>query len=234
MNRYSHLPALILAASLLGWHSADAAAQDRMVTIRADYSEDWAQHWEDVRLASRVNRFTVVDEAGTSVLKAFSENSASALWHEIGIAPGDGDRVSWRWKVERPLVNKAREREKRGDDYAARLFVIFNAEPFSRQARAICYVWSSTEPVGAAYPNPYFSNVGTVVVQHGNERIGQWIREEREFVQDYREAFGEDPETVTAVAVMVDTDNTGGSALSWFDSIEIKTRVTDSAPGQAR
>ena len=233
MNSHSLLASL-LAAALIGSPSSDAAAQDRLMTIAADFSEGWAQRWEEVRLAPRANRFSVVDEAGASVLKAVSENSASALWHSIDTQPRDGDRISWRWKVDRPLLENEHEREKRGDDYAARLFVIFNAAPFSRRARAVCYVWSSTEPTSSVYRNPYFPNVTTVVVQSGAGRIGQWVREERDFLKDYRDAFGEDPVTVTAVAVMVDTDNTSGNALSWFDSIEVQTHTRDAAAGSNR
>jgi hypothetical protein len=233
MDRHRHLSALLLATTFLGCPGPDAVAQDRAFTIHADFSEGWAQRWEHVHLAASSNHFSVVEEAGASVLKAVSERSASALWHPINIAPGAGDRVSWSWKVERPLARNEREREKRGDDYAARLFVIFNAEPFSRQARAVCYVWSSTEPTSSVYRNPYFSNVTTIVVQSGTERIGQWVREERDFVKDYRAAFGEEPVTVTAVAVMVDTDNTRDSALSWFDFIEIETRAPE-AGGRTR
>jgi hypothetical protein len=222
MNRRSHLSPLLLATTLLGWPGSDTLAQVETVSIRADFSQGWAERWEEVRLAARSNRIIVVEDGGASVLKVVSERSASALWHPIDVAPGDGARVSWAWKVERPLMKNEREREKRGDDYAARLFVIFNAEPFSREARAVCYVWSSSEPAGSVYRNPYFPNVVTIVVRSGTERIGRWVREERDFLQDYRDAFGEDPAAVTAVAVMVDTDNTKGSAQSWFDSIELQ------------
>lgn len=55
------------------------------------------------------------------------------------------------------------------------------------------------------------------------------MREERDFMRDYRDAIGEDPVAVTAVAVMVDTDNTRSSALSWFDSIELQKHAADAA-----
>lgn len=195
-----------------------------MTTIAADFNGAWAERWEEVRLAAKANRFAVSEQDSTKALRATSDDAASALWHPVDIAPRTGDRVTWRWKVERPLVGNEFERQKRGDDYAARLFVIFDAEPFSRQARAVCYVWASQQPVGAVYPNPYFSNVTTVVLRSGPEQIGEWVHEERDFVEDYRNAFGEGPEKVTAVAVMVDTDDTDSRAVAWFDTVELRTR----------
>ena len=65
------------------------------------------------------------------------------------------------------------------------------------------------------------SSVATVVVESGDERSGEWITEQRDFVTDFRTIFGEPPEMVTAVAVMVDTDNTDTDATAWFDDIAL-------------
>ncbi|MGD8868729.1 MAG: DUF3047 domain-containing protein [Gemmatimonadales bacterium] len=222
MDAPHHLALPLLAILAIGRPGPEVAAQHRDVTIVADFSERWSERWEEVRLASRTNDFAVGVEDGIEALRASSDGSASALWHPVDISPRHGERVTWRWKVETPLPGNEREREKRGDDYAARLFVIFDAEPFSRQARAVCYVWASHEPEGSVYPNPYFANVTTIVVQSGADHVGEWVREERDFVSDYRDAFGEDPETVTAVAVMVDTDDTASRAVAWFDAIEMR------------
>ncbi len=132
--------------------------------------------------------------------------------------------MAWRWRLEATLTGNRSEREKRGDDFAARFFVIFDGQPFSRSARAICYVWAASEPVGSRYRNPYFSNVLTIVLRSGDELAGEWVSEERDFMADYREAFGELPSSVTAVAVMADTDDTGRRATSWFADIRLVSR----------
>ncbi|MCH6559291.1 DUF3047 domain-containing protein, partial [candidate division KSB1 bacterium] len=41
----------------------------------------------------------------------------------------------------------------------------------------------------------------------------------RGIAKDYRKVFGKAPELLTAVAIMVDTDNTNNSALTFFDDI---------------
>jgi DUF3047 family protein len=52
-----------------------------------------------------------------------------------------------------------------------------------------------------------------------NGNAGKWIEEERNLVDDYRRAFGEDPPKVGAVAIMTDTDNTGEQAVAWYGAI---------------
>ena len=78
-----------------------------------------------------------------------------------------------RWKVERCLDGSFDEKTRDGDDYAARVFVIYTSSFLPWRTRAICYVWSSREPAGAAYPNPYTGRVATIVLQSGDENAGE-------------------------------------------------------------
>ncbi len=198
------------------------SAQDAAAPLHAEFAVDWTQRWMTAELARRVNRFTVAEEGTARVLKVESDRSASALYYTIDRPPRHAGQVSWRWKIDRTLTGGAPERTKRGDDYAARFFVVFDGEPFSRTARAICYVWAAGEPAGSAFRNPFFPNVVTMVLQSGNERSGEWVSEERDFIRDYKAAFGTLPKSVSAIAVMVDTDNTRSRATAWFDKIIVK------------
>jgi len=172
-------------------------------------------------LSRRRTRYEVVQEGGKPVLRATSNQSASALWHKLALRTGVKGQVSWRWRVQASLSQNEHERERRGDDYAARLFVVFDSDRFGPLTQALCYVWAAREAVGAAYWSPYASGVATIVVESGDLRAKEWVAEERDFVADYRNVFGMPPKTVTAVAIMVDTDNTDLSATTWFASIEL-------------
>ncbi len=211
---------LVIAFALLTAPN-EVPAQKAQPLVEARFEGGWQERWTEVKLAGRANRFTTEKDASGAVLRAQSERSASALWYRLDLGPEEAPVVSWRWKVESALTGNDREREKRGDDYAARFFVIFDDEPFSRRARAICYVWATSEPAGSEYRNPYFANVQTVVLQSGNALAGAWTREERNFLQDYRAAFGEEPKSLTALAVMVDTDNTEANVSAWFGDIAV-------------
>jgi len=204
-------------------------AQEIAEVVHLDFENGEIEHWVDVKLAKRSTSFTVVWESQESVLRVESDESAAALWHKLDLSPTTNHVVSWRWKVASALSGNAHEREKKGDDYASRFFVIFDDEPFSKRTRAICYVWAASELVGAVYPNPYFANVATIVLQSGNANAGEWIVEERQFVEDYVRAFGRAPQAVTAVAVMADTDNTKRNSTAWFDKISVRLRSAEPA-----
>jgi len=186
-----------------------------------DFQQGLTQHWVERRLASASTRYEVVQEGRNAVLIGRSDRSASILWHDLDLVPAEAGTISWRWKIEHAVSPNRREREKRGDDYAARLFVVFDPDEFGPSTEAICYVWAANEPLGAIYQNPYFDRIGTIVVESGSQRVGEWVAEERDLIADYWRVFGKPPEAVTAVAIMVDTDDTRSKATAWFDDISL-------------
>ena len=102
--------------------------------------------------------------------------------------------------------------------------------PFGRKTQGICYVWAGTQPVGSAYPSPYSDRIVTIVLRSGDALAGRWSTEERDLVEDYKRHFGGHPEKVFAVGLLVDSDNTGTEATSWFDDIVLHL---DGASGSA-
>jgi len=63
-----------------------------------------------------------------------------------------------------------------------------------------------------------------VVVESGTEKAGAWVSEQRDILNDYQRLFGGEPRQLGAIAVMTDTDNTGGEALAWYSDITISSQ----------
>ncbi len=59
------------------------------------------------------------------------------------------------------------------------------------------------------------------VLEKGGQRVGRWVEESVNILDDYRRAFGKDPPPTAGLAVMSDTDNAGGSAAAYIDFIEV-------------
>lgn len=198
-------------------------AQDSTYVLMGEFQKDWDKVWVERTFSGKQTKYEVIaeDDSSNLVLEASSAKSASGLWHMLNIKTGSRGKITWRWKVEKALSGNISEKTKKGDDYAARVFVVFEPHFISWKTRAICYVWAAKQPVGSKYRNPYAGSVQTIVVQSGGENDGKWITEERNFVKDYKKAFGKEPEMVTAVAIMVDTDNTGQEAFTRFDDIAL-------------
>ena len=212
---------LWIKASLILVAAAGPSFGQPATPAAIDCGPDWNVRWNEVRFNSGATRYSMVRENGKPVLKADSDDSASALWLALEESVSEQTKLTWRWKVTRGLTNNLKEREKGGDDYAARVLVAFDPKPFSRGSRALCYVWASEESVGSIYESPYSSNVITIVLESGSRRTGDWVTETRNIREDYRRAFDTQPDTIHAVAVMVDTDDTKSSATAWFSDISL-------------
>src|SRR6185369_8789890 len=94
-------------------------------------------------------------------------------------------------------------KSKKGDDFAARVYVVFPRTFFWRM-RAINYVWSAKMPKGSSAPSPYTANSVIVAVESGDDKVGSWVSEERNIYEDYRKIFGEAPPPAGGVAIMTD------------------------------
>lgn len=181
-------------------------------------------------------------DPGQGALHAVSRASASGLVYRLDREPAETPILRWRWKVAGPVAG-GDARTKAGDDYAARLYVTFRYDPesASRGMRfkyalakslygehpphaGINYIWANKLPQGEAVPNAYTDRVRMIAVRSGAEEAGRWLAEERDILADYRELFGEDPPPLAGVAVMTDTDNTGGKAEAWYADIGLHPR----------
>lgn len=167
-------------------------------------------------------RYSIVAEAGGRVLKAESSNAASGLIFNIKFDPAEYPIITWRWKIKN-ILSKGDAAKKSGDDYAARVYVVF-PHWFPPKTKSLNYIWANRLPKGAGAPNQFFSNAAMIAVESGNENIGKWVTERRNILDDFKKAFGSDPPMAGAIAVMTDTDQTGESAVAYYDDIRIEAQ----------
>ncbi len=188
----------------------------------------------------RHTTYLLIKEDHIVVMKAESEASASGLVREIKINPKEYPVVQWRWKVNN-ILKKGDVHRKEGDDYPARIYITFEYDSsklsFLEKVKyetarllygqypplgAINYIWESKAPKGSMVSNPYTDRVKMIVVESGEEKLHQWVSEERDVFEDYKKAFGKEPPMISGVAIMTDTDNTGESAIAYYGDILFK------------
>ena len=185
--------------------------------VVGNFSSGDINGWETKSFKGKTH-YTLTDNNGGKVLKAESNNSASGMVREIKIDLKQTPVLHWSWKTEGVFEN-VNEQTKEGDDYPARVYVVFSGGLFFWKTRAINYVWSSNQSVGSQWANAYTGNAQMIAVESGSKRIGRWLHEQRNVFDDYRKLFGEDAEFVDAVAIMTDTDNSGLRATAWYGDI---------------
>jgi hypothetical protein len=193
---------------------------------------------------ARHTEYTLVADEGRTVLRARADASTAGIIRDLRVDPDTHPVLAWRWKAVR-LPERGDLRTKAGDDFAARMYVVFDlrlaALPFGERfgvtmarliygedvpAAALCYVWATRAAVGTVAPNAYTGRVRMVVVDSGRANLGRWVAHERDVAADYRLAFGEVPPAVSGVVVSTDTDNTGEAAEAYYGDVAFRARPT--------
>lgn len=235
--------ALMLLVTLSGAHAEQLPPQiTRFSTamIGAELPGGWIHR--SLPRVERENRFALVAGEGGVVLEVVSDAAASTLIHPLDVDPAQTPLLRWRWSVSNPVRGSDFTR-KEGDDYAARVYVLFDfpAERLGLGDRlkislarslhgtelptaAIAYVWGMRQPVAAFGPNPYTDRVQMIVVESGEARAGEWIEYERDVAADFMRLFGEPAPRITGIAVSADTDNTGERVTTRFGDLRFEAR----------
>jgi len=194
-------------------------AQAREYHVGA-FSSEGLRGWETKSFRGATD-YSLIRDDGRTVVKATSKGTASGLFKKVQLDPATFRYLRWSWKVS-DIVKNGDETTKAGDDYAARVYVVFPGR-FFWQSKAINYIWANRLAKGGALPNAFTSHAMMLAVESGPERAGQWITEERDILADYRRLFGDDPREIGAIAIMTDTDNTGSEATAWYGDITLST-----------
>ncbi len=190
----------------------------------------------------RPNRFDLLVDDGVTVLRVISDRSASSLAIAQRIDPATTPLLRWRWRVSNAVAGSDLRR-KAGDDYAARVYVLFDlpAERLSvgdrmkiaaarvlygadLPAAALCYVWGTAQAAGESGWNAYSDRLRMIVVDSGNAHAGQWRAVVRDVAADFRAAFGDPVPAISGVALAADTDNTGERVEARFGDLWFEAR----------
>lgn len=183
----------------------------------ARFSQGDLNGWQKKSFAGETH-YSLENSDGQLALRADSSAAASGRYREVNVDLNKTPILNWRWKAGGILTGND-EHTRAGDDYPARIYVVFSGGVMFWRTRAINYVWSNKQPVGSSWPNAFTDHAHMIAIQSGSTRVGQWVIERRDVRADYRHAFGEEPGHVDAVAIMTDTDNTGAVATAWYGDI---------------
>src|SRR5712691_11618227 len=206
--------AFALATALLAFSSSHA---------EVNIVEDWAQHavgatgvpsgWRTYETfgGRPAYDFSVTEDEGRRALHLKSRDEHSTIAKEIHVSLRATPVLEWSWKVvQHPAGADIRRRE--SSDLTGHVFVVWPRFPGPLRTRLIGYAWDASLPAGSMERSRKAGNVMFVIVRSGTQELGRWVTERRNVYEDYRRAFGEDPEDPRAVAISNDTNDTHSTA----------------------
>lgn len=183
--------------------------------------------------------YRIVEDGKVNCLEMKSAGGASAQILDRQFDVYAYPLLKWRWKVN-SIYARGNYRKKEGDDYPARLYVMFAYDPdkagWTRQLQygtakllygeyppdsSLNYIWANRADAPDVITNVYVDRARMIPVDRGKANLNQWRQYQVDIVADYRKAFGTDPPQMASLAVMIDSDNTGETSRSCVDFIRI-------------
>jgi hypothetical protein len=214
-------------------------AEGRTVLFREDFND--VNSWKPLYFPKieKHSSYVIQSNDSGSYLKAESDASASAVVYKGEINMYQYPRMRWRWKVEN-VYRSGDAKRKSGDDYPLRIYVVFKYDPgkagFMEKLKydaakliygeypphsSLNYIWANSEHEERIIINAYTEKSKMILLQKGESKVGRWVTQDVNILEDYQEAFGKKPPPIASIAVMNDSDNTGEKSISYLDYIEV-------------
>jgi hypothetical protein len=230
---------IIIIVAFVAIVSISVSAQENTILLRDDFIS--LKNWKPLNFPSikRHSKYSIIHEGKNSYLKAESNASASGISFKKEFHVFDYPKIRWRWKISNTYA-KGNAKVKAGDDYPIRIYITFKYDPkkasFGKRVRydivksihgeyppdsSLNYIWANRQHEDSVLVSAYADESMMIILESGAELAETWVNEEVNIIEDYRKAFGSDPPSVASLAIMNDSDNTGESAVSYIDYIEI-------------
>ena len=191
---------------------------------------DWSKHrvgsrgipegWKGGNWGTPRYDFEIVEVDGQRMLHLKSEGDSSTIGRDIKgkVDLRETPILEWRWKVTK-LPRGGNARKGQTDDEAGQVYVTWPRFPEPVRSRIIGYIWDTSAPLGETFKSEKTGTVHYVVVESGPGKLGQWITERRNVVEDFKKIYGEEPDNPAALSISIDSDDTQSSAEAFVGRI---------------
>lgn len=170
-----------------------------------------------------------------STLNINAQQSSSVVYGVVPTAGRAASSASWQWQVSQ-TVGPTNLAARGGDDRAIALYFVFvdadTAARFGdstpsmsrllgmRGGRTLIYVWGGNAARGAVLDSPYLRGRGKTVVLR-SAGTGGWTNESVNLAADHQRAFGQPKDTLIAVGVSSDSDDTGAVNVAGLRNLSL-------------
>lgn len=213
--------AVVTIANSSSASSSSASSSSESSVHVARFSMMDLEGWENKSFEGET-QYSFIKEQLKSYLRAESKQSASALYKKIKVDIQQTPYLNWSWRVDQALP-ELNEKEKSGDDYAARIYVVFKTGFTPLSAKALNYVWSSNKPNDSHWSNAYTEKAIMIPLRSKQDETDTWYHEKVNIKKDLMKYFGKIPLYIDGVALMTDTDNCKRSASASYGDIYFTT-----------
>ena len=162
--------------------------------------------------------WTLGSNGNGNYIKAEAIASGSGLGKKVKIDLNKTPYLNITWKIEKDLP-KIVENSKKGQDYAARVFVIKKTGMTPLSNRALNYVFSSNNDVGQSWRSPYTKQSVDYILSTTKEHKDEWVTVKVNVKEHFKKFHDLNVNELNGVAIMTDTDNSELTAIAYYQNI---------------
>lgn len=242
LSRRSLLQTLtcVPALSMLGCASTREGDRPQSKALM-DTDPVWSG-WEEQRFPGKRPTLYHLDMdplSGSPIVKAHASGSASMLRKRTDITPDELGDIDFSWRAEKISV-QSDIGDITATDAPLRLVLAFEGDRSRWSAKdamlnelsrvlmgedmpyaTLVYTWCAQSPRGAVVHNPRTQTVRNLILESGVGNQGRWLSYRRSVRDDFRLVFGEEPGTLTSMALMTDADNTQSQTEGWYREVRL-------------
>ncbi len=160
----------------------------------------------------------VGQEDGLHFLHLLSVNDNFGLKKETPFDIRKYPYLSWRWKATR-LPARGDVRNKKTDEQAGQLYILFPKFPTTVNTRSVGYLWDTTAPAGSFGTSTAYGKMKYFVLESGPAKLNQWVAESRNVYEDYKKLFNEEPPQCGGVFLYINTQHNASTAEIYYADI---------------
>ena len=171
-----------------------------------------------IRGADAKTKYTLGSNENGKYIRAESNNSASGLGKEININLNETPFLNITWKVEKDLSG-INEENKKGHDYAARVFVVKKTGATPLSNRAMNYVFSSNKVINTYHRSPFTKKSIDYVLSTTKDNLDEWVTVKVNVREHFKKFHELELNDISGVAIMSDTDNSKLNSIAYYQNI---------------
>ncbi len=172
---------------------------------------------------------------GGNSLSIEAQQSSSVVYGVVPRVAREATSASWQWRVTQG-VGPTNLAARGGDDRSIALYFVFvdagTADRFGDQTpsmarlmgmrggRTLIYVWGGSSARGSILDSPYLGSRGKTLVLRA-AGPGGWTNETVDLAGDHMRAFGRSKDTLIAVGVSSDADDTNAVNLATLRNLNL-------------
>lgn len=194
-------------------------ADEVSIIPAGEFSKGTLNEWLPKKFINETS-YSLIKVGKSAVLRAVSQNSASGLIKKIRVDIKEYPFLNWSWRIENQLSGTFDEKQKHGDDYAARIYIVVSGGIAFWNTIALNYVWSKNSIKGETWPSAFATENSVMVALRSSEApVSKWHWEKRNIRKDFKKLFGREIRFTDAVVLMSDTDNTHKEVTAYYGDI---------------